>query len=259
MDNKQLLIFAGVFVIGAGAGFGGGYLVFKKKYQKLADAEIESVRLAYSKAATPKPDLQDVKAEYDRILAEQRYVPTTEEAGNDADSFLAENGRVPTLDELVAMGQADAEARRKEDHDDAHLVEGNIFDNPQPDEETLGVEEVRTERDATHPYVIESHEWYLNESDYDQVTLTYWADDGVLADDAYRLVNEVEAVVGETNLHRFGFKSDHPDIVYIRNERLGADYEITKDERNYAEVVHGIPPESLNNSASARRMRSNDE
>lgn len=281
MDTKQLLIHGSILVAGAGVGFGAGYFVAKKKFARYAEEEIESVREAYFKSAnnaTAKPDLDKV-AELARKRKEQEFNVTVIESEQimadvisserysggvdetDAEVFRRSNGRVPTTYELIQMGLGvEAEdIRDPTDHDDALLPEGNIFDDPQPNPEDIGdgVEE-RSARDKTRPYVIEAAEWYTNDTDYDQITLTYWADDDVLADDAERVVMDVDTIVGGTNLHRFGFQSDNPDIVYVRNDRLRADYEISKDERNYAEVVHGIDPDSSSND-TPRRMRSNDE
>lgn len=270
MDNKQLLIYGGVAMASAGIGFGAGYLVFKKKFQAIADAEIESVRNSYRKAAVVKPELKDVVREFEVAVVEpeqhdiiSREGYQSENDGTDADAFRIAHGRVPTTYELIQMGngiEAEDAVRNLSDHDDAHLVEGNIFDNPQPDPDTLGEETIEEPpRSANAPYVISTEEWYANETNYDQITLTYWADDDVLADDNERMVTQIDEVVGATNMHRFGFKSDNIDIVYVRNDRLKVDYEVTKDERNYAEVIHNIDPSELNDSAARRRMRSNDE
>jgi hypothetical protein len=276
MDNKQLLINGGVLVVGAGVGFGAGYLVFKKKFEKISEQEIESVRQAYAKNAQPKPDLEK--------LRRTNYVPpvTSEEAQEqahilatydsetpetDADAFRRAHGRVPTTSELISMGNGtpveEAVIRNPNDTDDNNIVESNVFDNPEllePDPEDIGEgEDEIPPRSAERPYVIEAAEWYTNQTNYDQISLTYWADDDVLADVNKRMITDIEGVVGATNLHRFGFQSNDPDIVYVRNDRLKADYEITKDERNYAEIVHGVDPDAERVSSAPRRMRSNDE
>lgn len=279
MDKRQLLIHGGVLVVGAGTGFGAGYLVFKKKFERISEEEIASVREAYAKSATPKPPLRDIVTSVSdqvletrvvnpegtgQIISEQGYSSDQDET--DAELFRRAHGRVPTTYELIQMGAGtppEEAVRNLSDHDDVGVREGNIFDNPDVvdiDPETIGegIPEIPP-RSPDRPYVIKAEEWYHNETDYDQITLTYWADDDVLADDTKRMITDVEAVVGATNLHRFGFLSDNADIVYVRNDRLKADYEITKDERNYAEIVHGVDPDEINTSGVPRRMRSNDE
>lgn len=275
MDNKQLLIHAGVFAVGAGLGYGAGYLVYKKKFQKISDEDIESVREAYSKNAKVKPDLKDfgktidVKAvvkesvveSSDTIISTYGYLSASD---TDAADFKAVHGRTPTTYELIQMGNGtpvEDAVRNSFDHDDSNVVESNLltdnlFENPpEQDPELLGNEE--NVRNPDRPYVIPVANWMTNDTDYDQITLTFWADDDVLANDDGSIINDVEGYVGITNLHRFGFLSEDPETVYVRNERIGVDYEITKDERNYSEVVRNIRQDD--NSNSPRRMRSNDE
>lgn len=274
MSTKQLLIGGGIFVMGASLGFGAGYLVYKKKFQRIADEEIESVRTAYSKATKLKPNISEIVRKVD--LAQKKEVLTEDEAiiynqgyasgtdVTDAEAFRETNGRAPSTYELIQMGQgvsAEDAVRNSFDHDDSSVTEGNIFDDPpEQDPEDLGegVNEIPP-RSFDRPYVIEVSDWYLNETNYDQITLTYWADDNVLADDADRMITEVEKVVGTSNLHRFGFQSENPDIVYVRNDQQKVDYEITKDERNYGEVVRNGDTEESRPNGAPRRMRSNDE
>lgn len=266
--NKQLLINGGILVAGAGLGFGAGYFVFKKKYAAIADAEIASVRDSYAKAAknaakadpkdfnviiTPnvvKPAVQSDEERVEQIIHRSNY---TSEGVVEAESFRAVYGRVPTTEELEELSGPET------NDSTPYIFEGNIFDSPEPDPETLGegVDEVPP-RSPDRPYVIKLDEWYLNETNYDQITLTWWADDDVLADDSQHPILDIESAVGATNLHRFGFLSMDPDIVYVRNEKLKVDYEITKDERNFAEVVHGVRSDEEQDNV-LRRMRSNDE
>lgn len=276
--SKQLLINGGIFVAGAGLGFGTGYLVYKKKYERISEEEIESVREAYAKNAKPKPNLSDLvqdirnaKEENDEETVQSivdRHGYTSTNMETDTDTFRQTAGRVPTVQELIRLGAGEPiedVVRNAADHDDdnvqeINILKDNLFDNPpdqDPEDLDDGVEDVGP-RGPERPYVIETVEWYTNNTNYDQVTLVYWADDEVLVDDAGRVIHEVETVVGNTNLHRFGFLSDNVDIVYVRNEKLKVDYEITKDERNYSEVVHHVAPEG-NEYGTQRRMRSNDE
>ena len=85
---------------------------------------------------------------------------------------------------------------------------------------------------GTAPYTI-SPEEYGELEDYEQVSLSYYAD-GVLADDRDEVVEEVDCKVGEDSLQKFGEYED--DCVFVRNDILKIDYEILKDERNYSDL-----------------------
>ena len=80
-------------------------------------------------------------------------------------------------------------------------------------------------------YVIKPEEFGEND-DYDCVSLTYYADQ-VLADDSTdEIIENVDAAVGVESLRHFG--EYEPDIVHVRNDLLGCDYEISLDARKYS-------------------------
>ena len=86
--------------------------------------------------------------------------------------------------------------------------------------------------EAEKPYVISPDE-FGELYDYENISLTYYADK-VLADDNDELVEDVDDVVGYESLSHFG--EYEPDSVFVRNDRLKADYEILMDHRNYRDV-----------------------
>jgi hypothetical protein len=57
------------------------------------------------------------------------------------------------------------------------------------------------------------------------------------------IVSEIDETVGRKNLSKWGEGTTAPDQVYIRNERLEADIELTKDDQTYTRVILGIIPE----------------
>lgn len=89
--------------------------------------------------------------------------------------------------------------------------------------------ENRKEEDM--PYTIDENE-FGEIFEYDQICLTLYAD-GVVADnsDEQMDMREVKKIVGEANLKAFEYSKD--EITYIRNDKMKAEYEITKDLNNY--------------------------
>lgn len=84
------------------------------------------------------------------------------------------------------------------------------------------------------PYVI-APEDYDELDDYEAVTLTYYADGVVVYDDIDVLSDEeVEEIIGHDSLNHFGEYAE--DAVYVRNDSTKGDYEILRDERNYADI-----------------------
>lgn len=84
------------------------------------------------------------------------------------------------------------------------------------------------------PYIIKPEDFGENLG-YQCITLTYYAGDGILADDDDYLVDDVDNVVGVDSLSHFGDFED--DAVHVRNDRLKIDYEILRDKRKYKDVI----------------------
>lgn len=81
---------------------------------------------------------------------------------------------------------------------------------------------------------------------HEDICLTLYKDDEVLADDQGHPINDEYGVVGHTIdelIQKIGYGSSDPRIVYIRNEKLGADYEVTAFSGTYTESVFGIQPD----------------
>ena len=89
----------------------------------------------------------------------------------------------------------------------------------------------------TKPYVIPP-EQFGDDENYDQISLTYYAD-GVLADENDEVIEDVEDAVGIDSLNHFGEYED--DSVFVRNDARKCDYEILLDQRTYSEVAEDMP------------------
>mgnify|MGYP005608469169 CR=1 FL=1 len=87
------------------------------------------------------------------------------------------------------------------------------------------------------PYVISPAEFDTLD-DYEVFSLNYF-EDGVLADDAGNVIEDVENMVGRDSLNHFGEYED--DSVHVRNDALECDFEILKDLRRYSDVYHAGP------------------
>ena len=82
------------------------------------------------------------------------------------------------------------------------------------------------------PYIIDVDEFGMNE-EYDTMCLTYFAD-GVLVDDSDEVVEDPDVVVGLDNLKIF--EEFGASAVYVRNEIWKTDFEILKDDWNWADL-----------------------
>ena len=104
----------------------------------------------------------------------------------------------------------------------------------EPDDSSAKVPDV-----IADPYVI-SIDDFGQEEGYDTITLTAYSD-GTIANYADDELEDPESTVGEDILSKFGDE----DVVYIRNDRLKADFEVVRDNRTYVEVVGDFPTEGV--------------
>lgn len=78
---------------------------------------------------------------------------------------------------------------------------------------------------------------------YNIESLTYYAVDDILANDEDEMINDVESLIGADALDHFGAEaaelSGDSETMYIRNEKLHCDYEVTRIHQSYHQVVLG--------------------
>lgn len=103
----------------------------------------------------------------------------------------------------------------------------------------LGYTEEKKPAPIQAPCVISPDE-FGTEDGYDEISLTYYAD-GTVTDDSDHAMSddEIEETIGKDSLNHFG--DYEPDSVFVRNDRLKADYEILADPRSYADVLREKP------------------
>lgn len=199
MNNRTTGILA--FIFGAAAGVLATQRYFKKKYEQIAQEDIDSVKeWAVKGPELEKEDFQHVMTE---ILSEERAKQAKDKPGvMEYAAKLREEG-------YTNYSGMSAEEEKKEE-----------------------VREMMEE-----PYVIPPED-FGEFDEYDKASLTYFAD-RVLVDDSDEIVDDVEEMVGCDSLGHFGEYED--DSVFVRNDKLKCDFEILLDHRNYADVYNLPP------------------
>jgi len=94
-------------------------------------------------------------------------------------------------------------------------------------------------RTPNAPYVIHEDEYRESEHDYTQTTYTYWEGDDVLTDSDNQPIVDRELTVGVANL-KWGHGSGDANVVFIRNDRLEVEAEVTRDPRSWEEEIQGL-------------------
>jgi hypothetical protein len=200
--NNKIASFM-MFIFGAAVGSVVTWQYAKKKYEQIAQEEIDSVKETFSK-------LKEVKSKDNESEENNINTKTIVERVKDK----------PSIVEYAAK-------LRKQGYTNYS------------DTDSLSEEEVDENMINDKPYVIspdEFGEFY----DYETISLTYYADQ-ILADEDDELVEDIEETVGFESLNAFGEYED--DSVFVRNDRLKCDYEILLDQRKYSEVIKRRPHE----------------
>lgn len=79
------------------------------------------------------------------------------------------------------------------------------------------------------PYTISYEEF--GETDYETVCMTYYADKVLVEDITDEVVEDIDCIIGNDSLLRFGEYEE--DMLYVRNDNLRVDYEISLSDRSY--------------------------
>lgn len=196
-----------IFVLGAAVGSAVTWKYVKDKYEQITQEEIDSVKETFSKCE----------------------VKTHNEPGKDAHVRAERAKEKPSVAEYAAK-------LREQGY--TNYSNPETADNVKPGTGT-GKEEDEDPMTLDKPYTIPPEE-FGELYDYEKISLVYYAD-GVLADDDDELVDDIDDVIGNESLKKFGEYED--DSVFVRNDRLKCDYEILLDQRKYSDVIRKRPHE----------------
>lgn len=89
------------------------------------------------------------------------------------------------------------------------------------------------------PYIIDEEIFELCTPYHDKISLVYYAEDAILADEDDSIITDTDTLISDsiyTSLETFYAK--YP-VIYVRNEKLSADFEIRRINGSYQELVLG--------------------
>lgn len=241
-NNPVVLV--GVAVVSAAVGAGVATLIskrhFKLKYEKLASQEIAEARLFYKqmnktdeysdpsslaeKYDDENPDVAELNPEIER---ETEMVKTAVKVLEDQ-KYIAYDKPTQTTEERVEVQAS---------------IQKNVFEAHPPvdeQEDDFDLDDELEKKAAGRPYIIEAEQFFENEEEHTQTALTWFEGDEVLVDERDQPIRNVEGVIGGVANLRFGAGSKDANMVYIRNDRFSADYEVSRSTGKYAEEVLGF-------------------
>jgi hypothetical protein len=237
--KKEWTTPAVVGVVSFAAGVGAGYFYCTKKYGKDIDFALSAFKdledgVVIDETTTTTfefdiPRSKDVKILDERVKHGIEGIDLLKPFAEVVDAQTAQHTQIPE----------DVETN-------------NIFQND------WDVAEEMANRSPDAPYVIHLNEFVNKESGYHQSSLEYYEGDSILSDENSVPIYAPEKIVGRLE---WGRGSMDPDVVYIRNERLSAEYEITRNPGSFQIEVLGLEAEQaaeddeLKHSNSIRRFR----
>ncbi len=176
-----------IFAGGALLGSTCTYLIVKKKFSDQAQEEINEVRTIYFEKCRKRENIDKMNEEKDRIKEEM-------DKGYGIASSYYVNDEDDPIDE------------KEEKEQEWELEKNNPVEHPD------------------YPYSITPHDFAYTDRHYDKITLLYYPSEEVLINEIEGVEEDVNATIGEEALSKFGEFEE--DVVYIRNDRLGIDYEV---------------------------------
>lgn len=223
------------FVAGAVTGGVGTYFGLRSRFARETQKEINEYREVARQRIRAANEFVD-KMTKEEKKSEEAY----DKVANSYDKFVDytsyyDEERCNLRDELNAVSQA-----VKDEDFDKHMAER---EHPEEDEEDLDeefdneekIESLRKAReDKKLPYIIDAAAFHNTQQWYEKITLTYFEGNDVLTDDREDPIDNPEELVGTDYKKFFGIDENEPDIVMIRNDCNGCDYEICRVPASYA-------------------------
>lgn len=241
---SALIIGVGVVLVAASSAFAGYKFAERKlktKYEALAELDREETKEYYRRMykteefATPGDALRALVPE-----EEQELLVKTEKAAEEARNYV-------TTHDHVAYDKVQSEKIRdagvvitREEHSEVEVTT-NVFEvDPEETGHVDFEEESESRKNRGLPYIITEQVYLENEPEYEQAGLTYFEEDDTLVDAADKVIPDIDTIVGDDNMTKFGYGSRNVNTVFIRNDAMECDFEVSRSSGSYVEEALGI-------------------
>jgi len=154
-------------------------------------------------------------------------------------------GTDPEFERLLDEEQTELEARRES-------ARHHTFDTPNEDWDYEGEQNARSTKEI---YIIHRDEFVRDEMGYHQSTIEFFTKDAVMTDELQHPIYNYTDFVGHEALDQFGHGSGDANVVYVRNEREKAEFEVLRNESSYEIEVLGLEVEGEYTEQDLRHSR----
>jgi hypothetical protein len=249
---KNIVLNVLAFVLGLGSGFLLAKKLLNENYALLAQEEIDSVREVYLKRQNED---EENKKEQEKIVEMKQYI-FPEALNSISTRISAVSQAAKNMGAVLSRSSLDGTLTNKYDKEKRNYniirtVEEDqekIIENEEADEDDGPVTDASgmTEQDhkdidlidekKVEPYLITEEQYSEEFASHDKLSLYYYKTDSVLCDENQDVIDNVDEVVGTATLSVLNKRLQ----AWVRNERLGADYEIIGLKQSYSEAILGI-------------------
>ena len=238
------------FLGGVAAGSVATYFALKGHMERRIDEEIESVRDSYKNAkmqqkaseGLSEANLEGHSERYPWGSGE-RPEEENDETVEKARKIAAENAKKKA--DLITASNIASGYGYSEKNVDTHATAYNLFSKPpRPEDIQNGMDDNETDLkiEVEDPDIVDttpdrngkiysiSPEQFTNEEPYyDKITLEYYTD-GILCEAlSEEIITDIPSAIGKDALNKFGEYEE--DVVYVRNDKRGIDYEVIQQHR----------------------------
>jgi hypothetical protein len=231
IDARAVRYFLGGVGFGAVLGFYIGYRFNREKIKaeafKESETEIEEIRNHYQQKVRAYENSAG-KADLSDIVVREGYVADDKEGKGQVDYDRSQRPLKP----MVPVDPAKRIFRSTDASKDK--MDGWNF----PKE--------LSHRSHDRPFIIHQDEFAQNETEYSQVTYTYYAEDDVLLGEDDDIILDRDELIGAGVLNRFGHGTDDFNILYVCNPVLEIEIEICRTSGSYEVDVLGLEHGSTN-------------
>lgn len=250
MDKKILILGSmGVSLVSVAVGAVAGYKYAKKKLWDEFSERLESELLETKRFYNTLYKEGDFKTPEEAV---KKLIPPGLRADETFDNTSVSTETLERIVDGLKYKVAEKPAKIDYNHiaatrgEDQPVVQTNIFNQIREEHhlpENFNEEE---SRELDVPYIIPVDVYMRGEAGFPNLTFTFFTEDRVLVDDADNLIGTstekgdyIDDLIGMENF-QFGHLSKDANVVYVRNNKTGYDYEILRCEGSYAQVVAGM-------------------
>lgn len=232
---QKLAFFVGGLAIGGAAGYFAAKYLIEDKALKETEKQVSEIKDYYEarlKSTEKAAELNELKRKYaENKIAERSDAPT------DYTKHFTGGKPVDIQPNPVAKPEDYSE---DDEWGDAKRPKGapkkaKYDEKTEPYFEDPDGPIIYPTDTESEPQLISEQSFTDDMYEFEKMTLFWFMGDNVVTDEEFQPIEDMSLIGVEWQQH-FG-EEDDPDVVHVRNRKIGCDYEIIRDKRSYATTI----------------------